>query len=333
MKRTKRWLAATLWLLVALIMPAICAAQTSTAAQAPQSVTFKIEDVATKLNKALGDGLGQRLEELQTTLKDASARVHAALDRAQREQTQEANNAYEMVISGELLHVQSALQAIVGEQDSVIGAQRDFSRRLDEIRTSLTKDEATWSRQAKERQVAVDTLSNQLQGVLDRNLANVKAGTQLANDENFRVLKLADDLRHAQQSQAIAEQAVKQINSVGERVRSYDERVSSSGGTFALLFNRAGGQVQLLGEVADMRKRGVEISSLLSDLSRVGQQMSAIDKVLQTTSSTLDELMAAPIIDSDMAPQFAAPSTARTGLDVLKELLERRQGRGNGGGQ
>src|SRR5438067_180348 len=59
------------------------AAQTAPKAKkttAPESVAFEIDAAAAKFTKAVGDGLGQHLEELRATLKDAAARVRAALE-------------------------------------------------------------------------------------------------------------------------------------------------------------------------------------------------------------------------------------------------------------
>lgn len=333
MRRAIQWKVRVLGLVVALALPAFGAAQTRTTSQSlPQSVTFNIDDAAAKFNRAVGDGLAQKLSELQVTLKDASARVHAALDRAQQEQTEEANNAYEMVISGELLHVQTALQAIVGEQGSVLEAQRELTRRLDGIRSALTKDEATYTREVKEKQVQVANLSAQLEALADKYRADVENGTALSADEDLRVRDLADRLRLAEQDAALTERAAAEAGARVEKLRNFDGRLSTAGGEFTLLFNRASGQVALLGRVGEMRKKGIEVAAVVSQLNHVSQQMAAVDSVLRDTSNTLDELLVAPTLgEAEAAPP--SPMVRRSGLDVLKDVLQRRQGRGNGGGE
>jgi len=315
------------------LLPATSSAQTTAPAQAAQSVTFSIDDAATKFNSAVRDGLSQRLAELQSTLKDASARVHAALERAQREQTEEANNAYEMTISGELLHVQTALQAIVGEQGSVLGAQRELTQRLEGIRSVLTKDEATYSREAKEKQALIANMASQLDALADKYRANIESGATLTPDEDLRVRDLADRLKLAEQDAALTDRAAAESSTRVARLRDFDGRLSAAGGEFSLLFNRASGQVALLGRVADMRKKGIEVAAVITQLNNVSQQMDAVDAVLREASNTFDELLVAPSLTDTGTAAIVPQTPRRSGLDVLKDVLQKRGERARGGGR
>jgi hypothetical protein len=318
------------------VLTAVAASAQQPAAKAPkvavpESVAFEIDEAAERFNKAVGDGLAQRLEELRTILKDASARVRTALDRAQREQTEEANQAYEMVISGELLHVQTALQGIVNERTSVFDAQRELTRRLERVRTTLTKDAATYAREAKERQAEVAQLSAQLDILVDKHRAVIDAGSELPAEEDLRVRALADRLRLAEQDAKLTARAADEsANRVG-KLRDFDGRLSTASGEFALLFDRATGQIGLLGRVADMRRKGIEVASVITQLNRVNQQMVAVDAVLQDTSSTLDDLLSAPTMMADASAAPMAPEAPRrTGLEILKQVLQRRQAAAGG---
>lgn len=72
-----------------------------------ESIVVPITAAAEKFQKAVGEGLGQRLEELRAGLKESGARVRAALEVAQREGTDAANAKYEEVA---LARSQPALQ-------------------------------------------------------------------------------------------------------------------------------------------------------------------------------------------------------------------------------
>lgn len=114
------------------------------------------------------------------------------------------------------------------------------------------------------------------------------------------------------------------------KLRDFDGRLSNAGGEFKLLFQRAGGQVGLLGRLADMRRKGIEVASVIGTVNKVTQQMAAVDAVLEDTSTTLDELLDAPLM-ADTSEAIPAPQPRRSGLEILADFVQRRQAAKAGG--
>jgi hypothetical protein len=291
-----------------------------------ESVVVPITAAATKFQKAIGDGLGQKLEELKTVIKEASTRVRAALEVAQRDGTDDANTKYEDVVSGELEHVQQALQAVGAEKAGVMTAQRELSEQLDKLRGTLVQRQATLARQVRERDGAVEQLNAQLVALAVKNQTKVESGTPLSAEDDLQARALAQQLALAQQQQALTTRAGQDAENRLTKLRGFDGQLSTAGGEYGLLFDKANGQVRLIGQLAEMRREGVEVGAVIGQMNKVAAQLAVVSSALDDTSATIDDLVAAPILGDQTSaamPNVVAPRTS--GIDILKKVLDGRK--------
>lgn len=328
MTRTRRQVMAGVTL-VLLTLSGRALAQTSTAPTKAESIVVPITAAASRFQRAIGDGLGQRLEELKAVIKEASVRVRAALEVAEQDGSEDANARYEDVVSGELERVQRALQAIGAEKAGVLTAQGELSGQLDKLRGSLVQTQATLARQAKERDAAVGQLNAQLVALAEKNRSKVESGTPLSADDDLQARALAQQLALAQQQQALTVRAGQDAEMRLLKLRGFDSQLSTAGGEYGLLFDKAAGQVRLIGQLSAMRREGVEVGAVITQLNKVGAQLAAVNNTLDDTSATIDDLVAAPILGDQMPVSVPTPSAARTtGLDILTRILESRKAGG-----
>jgi chromosome segregation ATPase len=307
-------------------------AQTTAPTTKAESVVVPITAAATKFQHAIGDGLGQRLEELRAAIKEASARVHAALDTAQKDGSEDANARYEQVVSAELERVQQALQAVGAEKTGVLTAQRELTGQLDRLRDTLQQRQATLARQVKERGTAVDQLTARLAALADKNRSNLDSGTALAADDDLQVRALAQEIALAQQQHALTVRAGEDADARLAKLRTFDGQLNDAGGEYNLLFDRANGQVRLIGQLAEMRREGVEVGAVITQLNKVGAQLAAVTTTLDDASATIDDLIAAPLLSDQTAvgvPTATAAAPRQSGLEILKKFLEGRKSGGD----
>lgn len=298
------------------------AANAQTGGSARESIVVPITAAANKFQKAVSEGLGQRLEELRAVLKESGTRVRGALEVAQREGTEAANLKYESAVSTELEHVQQALVAVGAERQDVLSAQRELSTQLDKVRGSLVQRQATLTRETRAREAAVEQLQAELKALAEKNRVRVSGDEPLAPADDLRARALASQLQIAQQKAALTKRGAADAEARLEKLRGFEGQLTAAGGEYGLLFDRAAGQVQLLGQVAEMRREGVEVAAVIGEMNKVSQQLAAVDAALSDTAATLDELIDAPLL-GEQAVALAAPAVTKrmTGVDILKNVL------------
>ena len=302
-------------------------AQTSAPPTKAESIVVPITAAADKFQKAIGEGLGQRLEELRAGLKESGARVRAALDAAQREGTDTANAKYEEVVSTELEHVQQALVAVGAERRGVLAAQQGLSTQLDKVRESLVQRQATLARETKAREATVEQLNADLVALAEKHRARIDANQPLPPEDDLRARALAAQLQIAQQQAALTARGAQDADGRLTKLRGFEGQLTAAGGEYGLLFDRADGQIKLLGQVAQMRREGVEVAAVIGQLNKVGQQLAAVDAALNDTASTLDELVGAPLLGDQATVVMPTPAVKRmAGIDILKNILGGRKG-------
>lgn len=113
------------------------------------------------------------------------------------------------------------------------------------------------------------------------------------------------------------------------KLRGFDAQLGTAGSEDSLLFDKAAGQVRLIGQLADMRREGVEVGAVIVQLNKVGAQIAAVNGTLDDASAMIDDLIAAPILgDQTTVTARTAPAARTTGLDILKKILDGRRGGG-----
>lgn len=317
-------------LLVALVATCIsndATAQSTAPSAKIESIVVPITAAATKFQRAIGDGLGQKLEELRAVIKEGGARVHAALDAAQREGTDAANAKYEDVVSSELQRVQQALQAVTAERRGVLGAQRELSGQLDRVRDTLLQRQATLARQVKEQESTATRLNEQLAALAEKNRSKVESNEPLTAEDDLQARLLAQQAALAEQQRTLGARAAQDAESRLTKLRGFEGQLGTAGGEYGLLFDRAAGQVRLIGQLADMRREGVEVGIVITELNKVGSQLLAVTNALDDANGIIDDLIRAPILGDQTAVVAQQTAPARTtGRDILARILGLGQG-------
>ncbi len=320
MRSRQQWFRAGMTMIAVLALAGEADAQTGGSTR--ESIVVPITAAADKFQKAVGEGLGQRLEELRAVLKESATRARAALEVAQREGTEAANLRYENVVSAELERVQKALMAVGAERSGVLGAQRELSAQLDKVRASLVQRQATLTRETRTRDAAVEQLNAELKALAEKHRTRVSSNEPLPPEDDLRVRALASQLQLAQQQAALTKRGAQDAETRLGKLRGFEGQLTAAGGEYGLLFDRAAGQVQLLGQVAEMRREGVEVAAVIGELNKVGQQLAAVDAALTDSAATLDELIDAPLLGEQATVVVPPVGNKRlTGIDILKNVL------------
>lgn len=230
-------------------------------------------------------------------------------------------------MSTELEHVQQALVAVGAARRGVLAAQRGLSTELDKVRESLVQRQATLARETKAREASVGQLNAELVALAEKHRARIDANQSLPPEDDLRARSLAAQLQIAQQQAALTARGAQDADGRLVKLRGFEGQLTAAGGEYAMLFDRADGQIKLLGQVAQMRREGVEVAAVIGQLNKVGQQLAAVDAALNDTETTLDELVGAPLLADQATVVMAPPVVKRmAGIDILKNILGGRTG-------